>query len=338
LAVSVARIVVSLGALVILCDASGADAAPRTSSLSWVRLAGADACVSTQDLARDVETRLGRAVFVSAAQADLSVEGRIEPAKRRPGWHAVLVLRDASGATLGTREITRTEPSCDSMREPVALVVALMIDPDAESPPSSQPAPQPPPPPQPTPTAPAPIVIEKPVPVPVYVPVAPAPEAPKWHIDVGASLAANVGLLPHIEPGVAGSVLLEPPKLIPLEGYGALWLDSTADGGPTLSLAYVGGGLCPLRYRHEAVRLYACASGQLGYLKATAPDSGQVHLAAVVEGRVSLVLFGPVAARAGASLVVPLIRQAFDNENDSGSFRISPVAATLDAGLGLVVP
>ena len=62
------------------------------------------------DLARDVETRLGHPVFVSAAQADLSVEGRIEPAKGGPGWHAILVLRDAAGATLGTREITRNEP------------------------------------------------------------------------------------------------------------------------------------------------------------------------------------------------------------------------------------
>ncbi len=72
--------------------------APRTSSLSWIRLPGADACVSTQDLARDVEARLRRPVFVSPAQADVSVEGHIEPRAPGPGWKATIALRDAKGA------------------------------------------------------------------------------------------------------------------------------------------------------------------------------------------------------------------------------------------------
>ncbi len=312
---------------------------PRTSSLSWVRLAGADACVSTQDLARDVETRLGRSVFVSAAQADLSVEGRIEPAPGTHGWHAVLVLRDAKGSTLGTRELARDAASCDAMRAPLALAVALMIDPDAAPPSSSSPAfaaPTPAPPPQT-------IVVEKQVPVPVYVPVPrDAPAEPTWHIDVGASLAASVGLLPHLEPGVAGSALLEPPWFLPVEAYGALWLDSTADGGPTFSLAYVGGGLCPLHYEDALLRVFGCASGQLGYMKATSPDSAQVHVAGVLEGRGSLRLFGPIAARAGASLLVPIVRPSFDytdaDTHQPAAFRMSAVAATVDAGFGLVMP
>jgi hypothetical protein len=338
--VRVPRFAATLATLASLFAAPFARAAPRTSSLSWVRLAGADTCVSTQDLARDVETRLGRSVFVSAAQADLSVEGRIEPAHGKTGWHAVVVLRDAKGVTLGTRDLARDAASCDVMREPLALVVALMIDPDAST--------APPPPPAPPPTAPAPspqtIVVEKQVPVYVAVP-APAPSPPSeptWHIDVGASLAASVGLLPHLEPGLAGSALLEPPWFVPLEAYGALWLDSTADGGPTFAFAYVGGGLCPLRYRDDLLRLYACASGQLGYLKATSPDSAQVHVAGVLEGRGSLRLFGPISARAGASLVVPILRPSFDyidaQTNAAAAFRMSAVAATLDAGLGLVMP
>jgi hypothetical protein len=331
------RLAATLASLASLLAARLAQAAPRTSSLSWVRLAGADTCVSTQELARDVETRLGRSVFVSAAQADLSVEGRIEPAHGKPGWHAVVVLRDAKGVTLGTREISRDAASCEAMREPLALVVALMIDPDASA--------APPPPPSPPAAAPPPqtIVVEKQVPVYVAVPAPPAPSPapePAWHIDVGASLAASVGLLPHVEPGLAGSALLEPPWFIPLEAYGALWLDSTADGGPTFALAYAGGGLCPLRYRDELLRLYACASGQLGYLKATSPDSAQVHVAGVLEGRGSLRLFGPISARAGASLVVPVLRHAFDSTDaqTNAAFRMSAVAAVLDAGLGLVMP
>jgi hypothetical protein len=336
--VRVPRLVATLGTLAGLSAAHPGHAAPRTSSLSWVRLAGADTCVSTQDLARDVETRLGRSVFVSPAQADLSVEGRIEPARGKPGWRAVVVLRDAKGVTLGTRELARDAASCDAMREPLVLVVALMIDPDAST------APPPPPPASPAPP-PQTIVVEKQVPVYVAVPAPPArspPPEPTWHIDVGASLAASVGLLPHVEPALAGSALVEPPSFIPLEAYGALWLDSTADGGPTFALAYVGGGLCPLRYRDELLRLYACASGQLGYVKATSPDSAQVHVAGVVEGRGSLRLLGPIAARAGASLVVPFLRPSFDyvdtQTGAAAAFRMSAVAATIDAGLGLVMP
>ncbi len=302
-------------------SAQAAGPPPRTSSLSWVRLAGADACVSTQDLARGVETRLGRAVFVSAAQADLSVEGRIEPAHGKPGWRALLVLRDAKGAQLGTRELARDEGSCDSMREPLVLVVALMIDPDAAmDPPKPAPAPLPP--------EPKTIVVEKPVPVYVNVPVEVprAPDPPAWHFDAGASLATSVGLFGN--PGLGGHVsgLLEPPGFIPLEGYGALWVDPTSEGGPTFSLAYVGAGLCPLRYREGILAAYGCASGQLGYLRTATSSAAQVYAAGAAEGRVSVKLLGPFAARAGLSLVVPVVRMS------------SPVAATLDAGLGVMIP
>src|SRR5689334_7531634 len=47
--------------------------AQRTSSLSWVRLPGAETCIPTQTLAERVEQRVGRQVFVSASQADLSL-------------------------------------------------------------------------------------------------------------------------------------------------------------------------------------------------------------------------------------------------------------------------
>jgi hypothetical protein len=302
-------------------EAHAAEPTPRTSSLSWVRLGGADACVSTQDLARGVETRLGRAVFVSAAQADLSVEGRIEPAHGKPGWRALLVLRDSKGTQLGTRALARDDASCDSMREPLVLVVALMIDPDA----SLTPPKPPPPPPPPTPQT---IVVEKQVPVYVSVPVEASrpPDAPTWHFDAGASLATSVGLFGN--PGLGGYVsgLLEPPGFIPLEGYGALWVDPASEGGPTFSLAYVGAGLCPLRYREGVLAVYACASGQLGYLRTAASSAAQLYLAGAVEGRLSVKVLGPIAARAGISLVVPVVKMA------------SPVAATLDAGLGVILP
>ncbi|MEO8877528.1 MAG: hypothetical protein ABI461_18175, partial [Polyangiaceae bacterium] len=68
---------------------------------------GAESCVPTQELAREVEIRLGRPVFVSASQADVSIEGHIDRRASQNHWHATIILRDAKGATLGTRELDR---------------------------------------------------------------------------------------------------------------------------------------------------------------------------------------------------------------------------------------
>ena len=73
-------LVLAAALLATAAPSEGADrGAARTSSLSWIRLPGAERCVSTQDLARDVEQRLGHPIFVSPSEADVSVEGHIEP-------------------------------------------------------------------------------------------------------------------------------------------------------------------------------------------------------------------------------------------------------------------
>ena len=85
----------------------------RTSTLGWDRLPGADGCIATQALARAVEGRLGRKVFVSPAEADVSVEGRAE--KKGQGFSATIVLRDAEGKVLGTRSLEKAGASCDAL-------------------------------------------------------------------------------------------------------------------------------------------------------------------------------------------------------------------------------
>lgn len=316
---------------------------PRTSSLSWIRMPGAESCVSTQELARDVEARLGRPVFVSAAAADVSVEGRIEP-RARGGWHAVIVLRDARGATLGTRDLDRPEPSCSVMREPLALVVAVMIDPDAAL--ARTPAPAPVPAPTPAP-APAPVIIERPVPVLLPVPAPTPPEPPTWRLDAGASLAGSAGLLPAPGFGAYAGGLLEPPGFIPLEAFGVAWLDTSVNrsgASGTFSLDAVGGGLCPLHLQTGALRAYACLDGEVGLSTgrvAGSPIDRELFVAGALEGRASLRIAGPFALRAGVSFVVPALRHDFTGQGTAGSvdlFRMSPVAGMADLGLGVLFP
>jgi hypothetical protein len=328
---SVRLLILSVLALTLLHAPAARASAPRTSSLSWVRLAGADSCVATQELARDVETLLGRTVFVSASAADVSVEGRIEP--KHGGFHAVISIRDEKGALLGTREIDGHAP-CSSMREELALIIAVLIDPDAMNhPPAPQPAPTPAPAPPPAPT-----------PTPAPEPPRAPPPKPRWHLDGGASLAGELGLLPHATLGVHVDALLTPPGWIPLEGYGALFpRDSTSQGAghAGFTLAMVGGGLCPLHFLGERVLLYGCASGIAGILwidgngTSTGPSA---VLAAELEARLSVHVGGPFVARFGVEGILPILR---DNDFYSPSgvtavelYRMTVVAGTVDLGLG----
>lgn len=313
-------------------DAHAEEPHARTSSLSWVRLPGAESCVPTQDLAQRVEARLGRAVFVSAAQADVSVEGHIEPAPlHRGGFRAVLTLRDAHGAALGTRELTRPEASCDAMREPLALVIAVMIDPDASlaPPPAAATAP-----PASTPEPPAPVVIEKPVYIPVIAP--PAKPKPTWSGDFGASFAAMAGIVPTFGLGVFANGLIEPPGLFPFEGFGAVWFDDRAsNGGVSVSFYELGGGLCLLHYESARVHVVGCGLGEIGLMTGTfnGQSHGAPYLGLAPEARVSLRLVGPFALRAGVSAMVAVLRPDF-----AGLFESSVIGGRADVGLGALFP
>jgi hypothetical protein len=306
---------VALLALLAPLSARADEPHPRTSSLSWVRLPGAESCIATQDLARRVEARLGRSVFVSASQADVSVEGHVEPAQSHArGYRASLTLRDAHGVTLGTRDLSRDDSSCDALGEPLALVIAIMIDPDAAlaKPAAAVPAPAPVAPP------PEPVVIEKPV----YIPVPAPPPRPTWAVDVGASFSVALGVLPSAGLGVAASGLLTPPHFFPLEGFGAAWFDTT---GTAASLFDFGGGLCPLHYEGTRFHAAGCALGELGVVTATGRSP---FLGVALEARASLRLVGPLALRAGLSAVAPIV----------DSMRKSVVSGTADLGLGVLFP
>lgn len=175
-----------------------------------------------------------------------------------------------------------------------------------------------------------------------------------WRFDAGASLAAELGLLPNLGVGIRGDGLLEPPRFVPLHAFGSVWLDNTANAEPgpgraTFSLLLLGAGICPLRWREARVSAYACADGQLGMIKSRGngfdqprPDDRKFVLAGAIEGRLSVRIVGPMAIRGGASAVVPLMRDTFAFRRADGStaelFRMSAVAAAFDLGFGVVLP
>lgn len=166
------------------------------------------------------------------------------------------------------------------------------------------------------------------------------------------------GLTPNPVFGLGVSSLLEAPHIpIALDGVAGVFFPSTAPasgvtGGAastSFQLAYLGGGLCPLRFRSERVHAFACLVSEFGLLRAESQGfsratgdkyAGLYNVGA--EGRFTLRIAGPFALRAGVSAVVPLVRFPFTYDRGDGTrvtlFQVSPVAAVGDIGLGFLFP
>ncbi len=321
------RCVASVALVAALASAGGAafaQEAPRTSSLSWVRMPGAESCLSTRALAEAAEARLGRSVFVSAARGEVSVEGRVERLDDR--WSAVVTLSAPDGMPLGTRTLESTEPECSALDGPLALVIALMIDPDA----SAEPEPTP-----------------EPAPTPAPAPVAPAPPSPAPVVlDADARLSIAAGLLPGAALGLTASASLRPPGWPALVAEAALFPPRTARaeaGRADFLLAWGGLAICPVDAGPGPVHLRLCGGLLLGALSVRPVGlddsasgerfvgSGAVRAAAGVR------LSGPVLLRGSLALLVPFPRDRFLAEGDE-LFRMSAVALAFDLGLAVRFP
>ncbi len=317
--------------------------------------------IATQALARSVEERLGRHVFVSASAADVSVEGRIEKRGKGPGWHAVITIRDAKGALLGTRDVERQDASCETMNEPLALIIAVMIDPDVNltAPPSPSPSPlalplpsppalPPAPPPAPAP-APAPPSPSPPVPAP-----APAPPKDPFRVEGGVGAILTSGLAPALAPGAVITGLLQPPGVpLGLRGYTVLLLPSPAerDGARgTFDTLYLGGSLYPVLRRRLIVGML-CAGGQIGVIHSHAETKDRGieektlplwNLAA--EARASFPVLPPATITAGVAGILPLVRPTFEyapttpGAAPANLHEVSRLAVTADVGIAFFFP
>ena len=302
----------------------------RASSLSWVRLAGAESCPGGPELARAVEERLGRSVFVSTARAELTVEGRAERTTEPAGWRAVLVVSDASGERLGERVVDSRAERCDELARLAAVAIAIMVDPL---------------------TAPAERGPERPPPerevVVVHDRVVVREPAPRWQIGIEGALVGAVGVLPNAAVGGLGTLIVRPPRFVPLllEGVLLPWSPRQTGYGEVDFLHAHGSALiCPLAPEGRRLGLFACAGLGAGAVvitdSAPAGLSGErlvVHAQLAVRGHFRIV--GPLQARAGLHLLVPFRHDDLrGTDRDGTAHRLapaSPVSALLTLGLGL---
>ncbi len=323
--------------------AANAEAAARTSSLGWVRGAGADTCVGTRALAEAVEARLGRPAFVSAARADVAVEGQIE---RGPAgeWRATIAVADEAGRVLGTRELRSEAVSCRELDEQLALVIAVMIDPDAalHAPPSPLLAPPPP-------VLPAPITPPAPVRIalPEITPLRPAPLRVGLHLGVALSL----GLLPSPGVGVALRGRVTPSGWPALELGAAIWSANQARSatiGATFTLVEGFAAVCPRLTSVVGFQLDGCLGVRAGVIRSGGFgfDLVEVHerptVGPTLEGRLRRRIVGPLEITIGPGLLAPIVRDRFFFTGPGGArlevFRMAPLAFTLEATLGVEFP
>jgi len=222
--------------------AANADAAEaRTSSLGWVRGSNAVECIGTRALAEAVEARLGRPVFVSAARADVAVEGQIE---RGPAgeWRAAISLAGEGGHGLGTRDL----------RSGGVIGLHAWLTPPLPSPSNDR-------------RALAAIVVAAPAPI-------AAPTRPR--IDEAAAIPAPIAARPIAAPApIAGSSTepTAPPAVAPTPGSG---LDP-ASGSPSGDL----GARAPVLSGETEIQLLQRAQDALGGSPARALDLLNQHAA-----------------------------------------------------------
>jgi hypothetical protein len=280
-------------------------------------------------------------VFVAPGHADVSVEGYVE--RTADGFRAQVSITDQHGDIVGKRTLQSADPTCRDLDASLALTLSLLIDPNAALSPSGAPS-----------TEPDDEVGEPDAEADVAFAsdrfASSADDGRRASTELGGGLA--VGLLPGVALGLVLRGSVTPPRTIRIVFDGAVWMDreKTPEGGGDpvgFSLLEAGLGACPLGADHRAIRMRLCGGAAVGALSTRGLVDGRIrverHVAAgaFLRGELDLVLAPHLFVELGLGLRAPFVRDWFDYELDGDRrelFRMSPVAAIVDLGLGFESP
>jgi hypothetical protein len=299
----------------------------RAVHLSWVRTPDAIECGDAGRVQADVVRRLGNNPF--SEPSHVFIEAHVS--RDAAAFQAELEMRDATGASLGSRQVRSDAPTCASLVSAAGLAIALMIDPDATS------APKPPKPPPKEP--------DKPAQRPVHV----ALPAPK--LDHGSWFVAGVAAAKVLPRAALGLRLGGDVRLARRFDFEAL-LTFLPEQRQTLrgldtgfSLTYATSGFCYRLLDDDNATLSGCGSASMGAMHAVsyAPArgrDGELLWSSVGLGlRAAWALAGPIVLSGGVEGGVPLTRHDYVVSRSSGAdtvvFSDPAFAATLQIGLGV---
>jgi hypothetical protein len=293
-------------------------------------------CPDRTAFVRAVEQRLSGWSHQEDPNANVERELAVSIDKTSGGYAAKLSL----GATEGNRELDGAQ--CDSLVRALSLIAAVSLDPaaalsieeqpEAVSPPRSEPSPAP---------APAPPTEDK--------PSTPEPSPPASGPSGAFGLAAGLMLGPAPAPlyGVeAHAELGDSERRFLARLAGAMLATGSVDVGSAsahfeLLHAELGGCYRPIR---EQVLVMGCAVFDVGRMAATGESSPaltetesstRLWLAAGARMGLGVRLLGPLELALTAGLLVPLVRQSYVFENPRESVHESAVVA-LDLTVGLI--
>jgi hypothetical protein len=248
--------VLGAGLLASAFVAAQPEPAPALLALDYERAAGAAHCLAPAALARAVEQRLGRKVFVPQARAKLQAHVRAE--RLAHGFRIDVELFDGAGRSLGKRQLRTGARHCSALDDSLALVVSLAVDVAASPEPeqtagAAAPA---------LPEPPAPVALETPIDVPAgtYAPRA------SWQLAPALGGLASGGFLPGLGLGGAFELELRPPAFWALWLRAALWQPRRIGGaqGVELSAQTLELGVCPWRFELAGVEARWCAEQLIG--------------------------------------------------------------------------
>ncbi|HMI90211.1 MAG TPA: hypothetical protein VK509_02555 [Polyangiales bacterium] len=344
--VRAALLLAALGCASTAVATSAHAAEPAAPGLNWLRLEGADACISAAQLARAVEAKVGRALFAPAPAAALFVDGSVRLAAP-DRWQVELGVSSPDGRVLGRRALEFTGSDCHAIDEAVALVIAVTLYPNTGLPEFGIPL-------APGTAASLDVLFGNEPTDPLASEPArgtePAESERAWRIAVDATAATGVGQLPGAAFGLAAHVRLTPPGAWPFE-LGALgFLPATQDAGD----AAIGRGrfqlllgslaTCPTQ-TGTRLSLGLCAGAELGRLRvqpegfAEPGEAVDDAIANLFGTAVLRVAFGRVPyLRVALIGLLPLMQRSYTYQAPDGSparvFRMPQGAARAELGMG----
>jgi len=242
------------------------------------------------------------------------------------------------------------------MSEPVTLVIALMIDPEAAMRPKD---PTPPTPPVPTTTATTEPTLPPPPPPPppptgstAERPPPPPRRLDPWRFEGLVAGTVASGFTPNVAIGPTVEAILYPPRIpIGFRGFTTLLLPQAADkdgARATLDVLYLGGALCPT-IRGTRISVMGCLGGHLGLIRPRADTANRGITESLLpiwnllaELRISVPIVSPIGFSAGVGAAVPIFRSTVEYRASNGAMeelhKMSVVVLTADAGLGFFFP
>jgi len=228
---------------------------PALLALDVQRGAGAAQCLDPTALARAVEQRLGRSVFVPAQQAAL--QARVRARRAAHGFRIDVELFDRAGHSLGKRQLRTSARHCSALDDSLALVLSLAADVAAAPQPDMAPAAA-----AEQPALPLPVALETPIDVPAS---SFAPRA-GWQLAPALGVLVGGGMLPGVGLGGAFELELRPPSFWSLWLRVALWQPRRlgAAQGVELSAQTLELGVCPWLFELAGVESRLCVQQSIG--------------------------------------------------------------------------